>query len=236
MDVWSFGFALILVTVLILVVVLINHVRLQRRKVEEQERKESKRSTENPRVMKDPWVEAGKRAGTPSSTDLEQGVVRSTRAPATSPAFSGPSSRSAGRPVALVTGAARRVGREIAKKLARAGCDIYFTYHQSSEEAESLARELSELGSTGSFHQVDFGDAAQVEALGRDLAGTIEKLDVLVHNASVYTVSPLSDLTIDDVMRQYQINAAAPLVLTARLAPLLMQSDIKGGGAVIAVS
>jgi pteridine reductase len=122
----------------------------------------------------------------------------------------------------------------VAIKLAEAGCDVYFTYHQSGDEAEGLARELSERGSTGSFHQVDLADPLQVEAFGRDLAGTLEKLDILVHNASIYSASPLTDITLEDVIRQYQVNAAAPLVLTARLAPLLAESDLKGGAAVIA--
>jgi pteridine reductase len=224
----------ILLIALLAWVLAANAMRAKRR---ERDRKE--RTPESERPRKDPWVEAGKRVGVPTSEELEQGVVPTTASSRTRVAAAEPAPEHAertpsGRPVALVTGAARRVGRAIAKKLAAAGCDVYFTYHQSGDEAEELARELSELGSTGSFHQVDFGDAAQVEALGRDLAGTLEKLDVLVHNASIYSVSPLSELSLDEVMRQYQINAASPLVLTARLAPLLMQSDMKGGGAVVA--
>jgi pteridine reductase len=200
-----------------------NAVRAHRR---EQLRTEPK--NEIPKKTRDPWVEAGKRVAPPSSAELEKvigGVSPQAETKARGPG---------GRPVALVTGAARRVGRAVALKLGAAGCDVYFTYHGSGEEAEALARELAELGSTGSFHQVDLADREQVDALGRDLAGTLTKLDVLVHNASVYSASPLSDMSLDEVMRQYQVNAAAPLVLTARLAPLLAQSDIKGGAAVIA--
>ncbi len=204
---------------------------LRRAKQRTKDRLERAPRVEKP--VKDPWVEAGKRAAIPTVADLERGVVPK-RAASTEPDMRVQGSGPTGRPVALVTGAARRVGRAIAKKLAAAGCDVYFTYHQSGDEAEGLARELSQLGSTGSFHQVDLGDAAQVDALGRDLAGTLEKLDILVHNASIYSASPLSELSMDDVLRQYHINAASPLVLTARLAPLLMQSDMKGGGAVIA--
>ncbi len=206
---------------------------LRRAKQRAKERLERAPRVETP--LKDPWVESAKRAATPTVAELERGVVP-RRTPSTEPEARAQGAGPTGRPVALVTGAARRVGRAIAKKLASAGCDVYFTYHQSGDEAETLARELSQLGSTGSFHQVDLGDAAQVDALGRDLAGTLEKLDILVHNASVYSASPLSELSMDDVLRQYQINAASPLVLTARLAPLLMQSDMKGGGAVIAFS
>jgi pteridine reductase len=227
---------LIALVALVVWVAVLNFARARRRKAEQMD-KDAEPRVERPR--KDPWIEAGKRAGTPSAADLERGITRAasgggSAARSTEPLESGEEDGPTGRPVALVTGAARRVGRAIAKKLAAAGCDVYFTYHQSSEEAEGLARELSELGSTGSFHQVDLGDAAQVEALGRDLAGTLEKLDVLVHNASIYAASPLSELSLEEVLKQYQINAAAPLVLTARLAPLLMQSDMKGGGAVVA--
>lgn len=209
--------------VLVLGVVVMNTVRARRR---QEELKKPKPEAPMPRT--DPWVEAGKRAATPSSAELERG------AQATAPRVGAQSAGSTGRPVALITGAARRVGRAIAVKLAEAGCDVYFTYHQSEEEAQGLAGELSQLGSKGSFHQVDLADGAQVEALGRDLSGTLERLDVLVHNASVYSVSPLRDLSLEDVLRQYQVNAAAPLLLTARLAPLLMQSEMKGGAAVIA--
>jgi pteridine reductase len=118
--------------------------------------------------------------------------------------------------------------------MARAGCDVFFTYHQSGDDAESLARELSELGSTGSFHQVDLTDPASLEDFARDLSASLNKLDVLVHNASVYSASPLQDITLEDIMRQYQVNAAAPLLLTARLAPLLMQCEAPGGASVIA--
>jgi pteridine reductase len=146
----------------------------------------------------------------------------------------GGGARSRTRPVALVTGAARRVGRAVAVSLARAGCDVYFTYHQSNVEAETLASELAGLGSTGNFYQLDFADTDAVEAFAANLAATLPRLDILVHNASIYTPSPVSDVTAEDAVRQYRVNALAPLILTAKLSALLGASELAGGGAVVA--
>jgi len=207
-------------------VVIANAARARRRRAEAEARGRP------PRVVsdKDPWEEAAKRVRTPSSSELEDTAIRGAIAPGASPEREAGES---GRPVVLITGAAKRVGRAVALRMARAGCDVFFTYHQSGEEAESLARELSELGSMGSFYQIDLTDPAVIEDFARDLAASMNRLDVLVHNASVYSASPLQDVTLEDVMRQYQVNAAAPLLLTARLAPLLMQSEMKGGASVV---
>ena len=69
---------------------------------------------------------------------------------------------------------------------------------------------------------------------GGILAGTLEKLDILVHNVSIYLSVAAAERAGVWMMalRQYQINAAAPLVLDAcpSACRLLMQSDMKGGG------
>src|SRR5262245_15038548 len=142
---WTYAILVLGLLVGLLTGVLLNNAfRRSRRKRESEEQR--LKATAEP--AKDPWVEAGKRAATPTSSELERGA----RAPA--PQIAGERAAPVGRPVALVTGAARRVGRAIALKLAEAGCDVYFTYHESEEEAQDLAGELSRLGSTGSFHQV----------------------------------------------------------------------------------
>jgi len=208
-------------------VVIANTARSRRRKAESQRKAHEKPA---PKEV-DVWEEAARRVRTPTSSELEDTAVATPPQGATAVVRPSPVS---GRPSVLITGAAKRVGRAIALRMARAGCDVFFTYHQSGEEAESLARELSGLGSTGSFHQVDLMDGAAIEDFARDLSSSLTKLDVLVHNASVYSASPLQDLMLEDVVRQYHVNAAAPLVLTARLAPLLMQSEMRGGASVIA--
>jgi len=168
------------------------------------------------------WEEAGRRFNAEPPTP--------ERAPAVQPVRPG-----GARPLALITGGARRVGRAAAIELARAGCDVLFTYRTSGQEASTLASDLAALGATASFFALDLDDLDGVEAFASERAATLERLDVLVHNASMYDPSPMTDLTPDAMIRQFRVNALAPLLLTARLAPLLRQSMLVGGGSVVAM-
>lgn len=136
--------------------------------------------------------------------------------------------RQDGRPVALVTGGARRVGRATCVALARAGCEVHFTYQTSDEEARSLADQLE-----AHAHAVDLGDLLSVERLAAELMRELPRLDVLVHNASVYAPSPLASVSEDDMLAAYRVNAVAPLLLTRGVLPLLRASTLAGGGSVV---
>ena len=56
---------------------------------------------------------------------------------------------------------------------------------------------------------------------------------MLVHNASVYEPTPLAELTIEALERNYRVHLAAPALLTKHLAPLLSQSPLRAGGAIV---
>lgn len=135
------------------------------------------------------------------------------------------------RPVGVVTGGARRIGRAICLALARARVDVRFTYRSSGDEARALMDELRALGSDASAHRLDLEELDAVETFARGLGGA----DILVHNASVYGPSPLSSVSGDEVIRSYRVNAAAPLLLTRHLAPRLRRSSLPGGGVVVAM-
>lgn len=175
----------------------------------------------------DPWEESARRM------TIEK--IDGGRAPVAAQVAPPPAGTPNARPLALITGAARRVGRAAAIELARAGCDVLFTFNASEEDASTLAKELASMGATASFFRLDLADADAVEAFAGERADMLKRLDILVHNASVYDPSPLTDVTPDQAMHQYKINALAPLILTARLAPLLQASVLPGGGAVVAM-
>lgn len=203
----------------------------------------------------DPWEEAGRRmrvedlppgsesdsaereearqAGDGEEKSADQ---RPRSRSAVRPSIPGGGGRNQARPLALITGAAKRVGRAVAIDLARCGCDVIFTYHTSRGEAEALARELAGFGVEVTFYQLDLNDLEAVEAFASQLSQTLERLDVLVHNASVYGATPLETLEIEDAMRHWRVNALAPLLLTARLSVLLSRSQLKGGGSVVAMA
>ncbi|MBL8759832.1 MAG: SDR family oxidoreductase [Phycisphaerae bacterium] len=135
----------------------------------------------------------------------------------------------------MITGAARRVGLSIATAFARAGCDLVLTYHNSVEDARLAADALASGGIAVRLIRLNLADIDSVVALGTLLASDLPRLDVLVHNASVYEPTPLESLTPERAHEAWRVNALAPLVLTQKLAPRLAESTLDGGGSVIAL-
>ncbi len=114
---------------------------------------------------------------------------------------------------ALVTGAGRRIGREIALALAGAGANIIIHYPYSPDEAGDLQAELAKLGVTYRLVKADFEKAEDYTTL---LDRTLEisgSLDILINSASVFSPGNLGDIRYEDLMRNMQINAWAPFVL-----------------------
>ncbi|TVQ30085.1 MAG: SDR family oxidoreductase [Phycisphaeraceae bacterium] len=140
-----------------------------------------------------------------------------------------------GRPIVVVTGGARRVGRAICLALGRAGFDVVFTYRTSAAEAETLVAELSEIGAGAEARRLDLDDCEEAEGFGLRLARESLRLDAIVHNASIYNPTPLDRLTKAEALQHYRINALSPLLLTRAAAPLLKQSELPGGAGVVAM-
>lgn len=140
------------------------------------------------------------------------------------------------RPIAIVTGGARRVGLAIARSLANAGCDLVITYRTSEDEARGAAAEIRSGGRAVRLERVDLADLAAAESLARRLAAELPRLDVLVHNASIYGPTPLAELTAELALSHATINAIAPLLLSKHLSPRLSESPLPGGGAIVAMS
>lgn len=145
---------------------------------------------------------------------------------------------SAARPLALVTGAAKRLGRATALELARRGCDVIITVRSSIDEGKRTVDDIVAAGGTADVCRVvrlDLDAPKAVERVAAKLAAELPRLDVLVHNASSYDRSPLASLTAEQSLSAYRVNALGPLLLSARLAPLLTRSKMPGGGAIVAM-
>lgn len=140
------------------------------------------------------------------------------------------------RPVALVTGGARRVGRAVCLALARAGCDVVLTFNRSAAEAERTAADVCALGARGRAVKLALEDGDAVAEDSQQIAAMSPRWDVLVHNASSYEPSPLAELTAERAVRDFTINALAPLLLSRALAPALARSSRPGGGAIVAMA
>ncbi len=126
------------------------------------------------------------------------------------------------RPVVLITGAAKRVGADIARTLHGAGYDLALHYRHSRAEMDGLAAEL-ESARSGSTLAVP-AELADTDALG----GIVEKctsrfgrLDALVNNASAFLPTPLGEATAQQWDELFASNARAPFFLAQAAAPAL---------------
>ncbi|MGY0504773.1 pteridine reductase [Luteimonas sp. e5] len=133
-------------------------------------------------------------------------------------------------PVALVTGAAKRIGACIARRLHRDGHDLVLHYRSSGEAMQALVAEL-EQQRPGSTLAVA-ADLADVTALPGLVAAAVERfgrLDVLVNNASSYYATPLGEATPAQWDDLFATNARAPFFLAQAAAPHLRRA----GGAIV---
>ena len=99
--------------------------------------------------------------------------------------------------VALVTGASRGIGREIALAFAREGADIGINYFKSAQSAEELAAEIKQLGRQAVVIQADVSQVQPVQAMIDTMIENFGRIDILVNNAGVLTQCLLQDMTVE---------------------------------------
>ena len=128
--------------------------------------------------------------------------------------------------VALVTGGARRVGREIALQLAHSGCHVLITYRCSQDEANEVVDEIKALGRAAWAFQVDLGDAHVVEQVRTEVRSRTNRLDILVNNASVFEPTRWGKLSARMWHHHMTVNAMNPILITQSLRDML---SVDGG-------
>ena len=116
--------------------------------------------------------------------------------------------------VVLVTGAARRVGRAIAQRLARAGCRLAVHYYQSGDEARDVVSCCRKQGVDAESFCADLADAQPPPALVAAVLERFGQLDVLVNNASIFETMTLDDFDLARWEQTLRVNLTAPMALT----------------------
>ena len=119
---------------------------------------------------------------------------------------------------ALVTGAAKRLGRAAALALAAQGVHIALHYRYSEREAEDTAEAVRAQGVQAWTFQADLAEPDAAAALFEAAHAAIGPVDFVINSASIYPEQTLEDMTAEALCRNMRINAFAPLVLGRALA------------------
>lgn len=126
------------------------------------------------------------------------------------------------RPVALVTGAARRLGAAIARHLHAAGYDVSLHFRHSAEDMRALIADLNAMRANSAIAwAADLAEYDRLPELVANTVGHFGRLDALVNNASAFSPTPLGTITPADWDAQFLINARAPIILAQAAAPHL---------------
>ncbi len=115
---------------------------------------------------------------------------------------------------ALVTGGARRIGREIAIFLAKLGYNIALHYHTSQTDAQKTADDIKQLGKTCEIFKCDLKNLSQTEDLIRCVTKVYGKLDILINNAAVFDRADIKNSSTRIISDQFDVNVKAPYILT----------------------
>jgi pteridine reductase len=130
------------------------------------------------------------------------------------------------RPVALITGAGKRVGAVIARTLHAAGYDLALHYRHSAAEAELLAASLERQRSGSTFTvQAELADLDVLPAMVQRVVDRFGRLDALVNNASAFYPTPVGTATITQWNELFASNAQAPFFIAQAATPALREAQ-----------
>lgn len=128
-------------------------------------------------------------------------------------------------PVALVTGAARRIGAAIARDLAAAGWAVAVHYARSQADAEAVVGEIVAAGGSAAAVQADLAQEREVEGLVEQASAALGPVHCLINNASIFERDEAMTATRESWDRHMQVNLRAPLVLAQTLVRQLGEGD-----------
>ncbi|MBI2435879.1 MAG: SDR family oxidoreductase [Candidatus Hydrogenedentes bacterium] len=119
---------------------------------------------------------------------------------------------------ALVTGGAKRIGAATCLALAKAGSNVVVHYRHSAEEAKTLRGRLETAGVSAWTAQADLAESGGADRAWEAALRQAGHIDFLVNSASIFPTQTLTEMTPEDVHRNLDVNALAPMLLCRRFA------------------
>lgn len=117
--------------------------------------------------------------------------------------------------IAVVTGASKGIGAEIAKHLAAEGAAVVVNYSSSKEGADRVVDQITSAGGKAIAVQANVAKKAEIEHLFSETQKAFGKLDILVNNAGIYESAPLENITEEHFHKQFDLNVLG-LLLTSQ--------------------
>ncbi|HLG20564.1 MAG TPA: SDR family oxidoreductase [Bdellovibrionota bacterium] len=128
--------------------------------------------------------------------------------------------------VALITGGARRVGREIALALAERGCHVAISYRTSNSEANSTVDDLREFGVKALAMKADVSNKSDVNRMRADVEKTIGPVTVLVNNAAIFERTPWPGISEESWDRHIDANLKGPFLCAQAFGPGMVERKL----------
>jgi NAD(P)-dependent dehydrogenase (short-subunit alcohol dehydrogenase family) len=130
----------------------------------------------------------------------------------------------------LITGAAKRLGRASALRLAQAGADVAITFLNSAREARETVVEISALGVRAFALRCDVTDENQVRQVMKEAGRELERIDILVNNAANYETVEFENLTLSQWDAMFACNTRGPFLVSREALKWLRRDRGKGSG------
>jgi NAD(P)-dependent dehydrogenase (short-subunit alcohol dehydrogenase family) len=131
---------------------------------------------------------------------------------------------------ALLTGAARRLGRASAIALAQAGADVAITYRDSAQEAREAVVDLSACGVRAFALHCDVTNEASVRAMMKDAGQELGRIDILVNNAANYETAEFEKLTVAQWDAIFASNTRGPFLVSREALKWMRRKRGKNSG------
>ncbi len=126
--------------------------------------------------------------------------------------------------VALVTGAARRIGRSVALRLASEGADVVVNYRTSQREADEVVAQIAAMGRRAVAVRADVSKKAEVAALFAAVEREFGRLDILVNNAGTFFPAKFEELTEEQWDSILDTNLKSQFLCSQAAAPMLRRT------------
>ena len=132
--------------------------------------------------------------------------------------------------IALVTGASRGIGRQIAKTLAAKGAFVIVNYNGSAAKAEEVVKEIQAAGGNGQAVQCNVSDFESCGRMMADVVSRYGRLDILVNNAGNHCKKYIEDMTVEDYVNVLNVHLVGAFALTKALFPHMKE---QGKGSIL---